>query len=106
MSDRIRHAGLRGKRMPADEAAALIRPGMTVAMSGFTGAGYPKAIPQALAAHILQAHDFGEEFRIRVLTAPRPRPNSTACWPACAAWNCACRISPILRCAIVSLPAI
>ena len=45
MSDRIRHAGLRGKRMPAEQAAALIRPGMTVAMSGFTGAGYPKAMP-------------------------------------------------------------
>lgn len=74
MSDRIRHAGLRGKRMPAEEAAALIRPGMTVAMSGFTGAGYPKAVPQALAAHILQAHDFGEDFRIRVLTGASTAP--------------------------------
>ena len=74
MSDRIRHAGLRGKRMPAEEAATLIRPGMTVAMSGFTGAGYPKAVPQALATHILQAHDVGEEFRIRVLTGASTAP--------------------------------
>ena len=35
--------------MSAAAAAALIKPGMTVAMSGFTGAGYPKAVPQALA---------------------------------------------------------
>ena len=74
MSDRIRHAGLRGKRMSAEDAAALIRPGMTVAMSGFTGAGYPKAVPQALATHILQAHDVGEEFRIRVLTGASTAP--------------------------------
>ena len=68
MSDRIRHAGLREKRMSAEQAAALIRPGMTLAMSGFTGAGYPKAVPQALAAHIEQAHARGEDFRVKVMT--------------------------------------
>jgi succinyl-CoA:acetate CoA-transferase len=60
--------------MSAAQAAALIRPGMTVAMSGFTGAGYPKAVPQALAAQIEQAHDAGEAFRIKVLTGASTAP--------------------------------
>jgi succinyl-CoA:acetate CoA-transferase len=38
--------------MPAESAAALIQPGETVAMSGFTGSGYPKAVPMALAHRI------------------------------------------------------
>lgn len=74
MNDRIRHAGLRDKRMSAEQAAALIRPGMTVAMSGFTGAGYPKAVPQALAAHIEQAHARNEDFRIKVMTGASTAP--------------------------------
>lgn len=74
MNERIRHAGLRDKRMSAEQAAALIRPGMTVAMSGFTGAGYPKAVPQALAAHIEQAHARGEEFRVKVMTGASTAP--------------------------------
>ncbi len=74
MSDRIRHPGLLDRRMSAGQAATLIRPGMTVAMSGFTGAGYPKAVPQALAAQIEQAHDAGEAFRIKVLTGASTAP--------------------------------
>jgi succinyl-CoA:acetate CoA-transferase len=74
MTDRIRHAGLREKRMSAEQAAALIRPGMTVAMSGFTGAGYPKAVPQALAVQIEQAHARGEPFRVKVMTGASTAP--------------------------------
>lgn len=74
MNDRIRHAGLREKRMSAEQAAALIRPGMTVAMSGFTGAGYPKAVPQALATQIEQAHARGEPFRVKVMTGASTAP--------------------------------
>ena len=45
---------LRDKRalslvMPAEEAAKLIKDGMTVGVSGFTPSGYPKAVPLALA---------------------------------------------------------
>lgn len=40
---------LKDKIMSAREAAQLIKSGMTVAMSGFTIVGYPKAIPEALA---------------------------------------------------------
>ena len=67
MSERIAHPGLAALRMGAEEAAALVRPGMTVGMSGFTGAGYPKAVPQALAGRITAAHERGESFRLRVL---------------------------------------
>lgn len=60
--------------MPAEQAAMQIRPGMTVGMSGFTGAGYPKAVPQALAAQIQAAHERGEDFGIRVLTGASTAP--------------------------------
>ena len=33
----------------AEEAAGLIKDGMAVGISGFTNAGYPKAVPHALA---------------------------------------------------------
>ena len=74
MHDRIRHAGLLEKRMSAQAAAALIKPGMTVAMSGFTGAGYPKAVPQALAAQMESAHAAGSDFKIKVLTGASTAP--------------------------------
>ena len=48
-SDRIRHPRLRGLVVSAEAAAAHIQPGETVAMSGFTGSGYPKEVPLALA---------------------------------------------------------
>ncbi len=68
MSSRIQHAGLRAKVMSAQEAAAFIRPGTTVGMSGFTGSGYPKAVPLALAERISAAHARGEDFRIDLHT--------------------------------------
>ncbi|TWH01618.1 succinyl-CoA:acetate CoA-transferase [Nocardioides sp. J9] len=48
----------------ADEAAEVIRPGDTVGISGFTGAGFPKAVPGALARRMEDARARGEEFRI------------------------------------------
>ena len=72
MHDRIHHAGLAERLMPAERAAEQIQPGMTVAMSGFTGAGYPKAVPRALAARMEAA---GGGFRIRVLTGASTAPD-------------------------------
>ena len=43
------HRDYRDKVMDADRAASFIRSGMILGMSGFTLAGYPKAIPEALA---------------------------------------------------------
>lgn len=48
MEERIRREDLRGKIMSAEDAAMLIKDGMTVATSGFTPSGYPKAVPLAL----------------------------------------------------------
>ena len=35
--------------MSADEAAAMVKDGMVLGVSGFTASGYPKAVPHALA---------------------------------------------------------
>ncbi|TBR39973.1 MULTISPECIES: acetyl-CoA hydrolase/transferase family protein [Dyella] len=74
MEQRIHHAGLGAKVMSAEQAAELIDPGMTIGMSGFTGAGYPKAVPQALAARMTASHQHGEAFRVRVLTGASTAP--------------------------------
>ena len=47
--DRVRNKALHSKIVTAEEAAAIIKPGMTIGASGFTPAGYPKAVPLALA---------------------------------------------------------
>lgn len=65
---------LRNRLMSAADAAALIPAGSTVGMSGFTGAGYPKAIPAALAERIEQLNNAGEEFRINVWTGASTAP--------------------------------
>jgi succinyl-CoA:acetate CoA-transferase len=74
MSERIRRPGALARRMSAEQAAELIQPGMTVAMSGFTGAGYPKAVPQALAARMEKAAETGQPFKIKVLTGASTAP--------------------------------
>src|SRR3954452_7229754 len=73
-SGRIRHAGLARKVVPAEAAGGHIRHGDTVGMSGFTGAGYPKVVPQALAKEIHDAHDAGEPFRVSVWTGASTAP--------------------------------
>jgi succinyl-CoA:acetate CoA-transferase len=74
VSDRILHPGLRSKIMSADQAAALIPSGVHVGMSGFTGAGYPKQVPAALARRIKAVHDAGEPFKISVWTGASTAP--------------------------------
>ena len=54
--------------MSAAEAAALIPAGANVGMSGFTGAGYPKALPQAIAARAKAEHAQGKPYKINVWT--------------------------------------
>ena len=73
-NDRILNAQLRGKIMSADEAAALIPSGVNVGMSGFTGAGYPKVVPAALAKRILDANLRGQRFKISVWTGASTAP--------------------------------
>src|SRR5215212_8734463 len=71
---RIHHSALARKVVPADAAAAMIKPGATVGMSGFTGAGYPKEVPLALAKRITEANASGERFRINVWTGASTAP--------------------------------
>lgn len=71
---RVRNAALRAKIMSAQDAAAHIRPGSAVGMSGFTGSGYPKVVPPALAARMQAAHDAGDVFRVRVWTGASTGP--------------------------------
>ncbi|CAN7409378.1 acetyl-CoA hydrolase/transferase family protein [Rhizobium sp. LjRoot98] len=65
---------LRSKVMHAEDAASLIKTGSTVGMSGFTGSGYPKTVPLALAARIEAAHAVGDPFRLRVWTGASTGP--------------------------------
>ena len=65
---------LRNRIMSAREAAALIPAGANVGMSGFTGAGYPKAVPQALAEHIRTQQAQGRRHRISIWTGASTAP--------------------------------
>ena len=71
---RIHNARMRDLVVSAEAAAAFIGPGETVAMSGFTGSGYPKAVPMALAQRIETAHQAGQEFKINLLTGASTAP--------------------------------
>ncbi|MBS7702720.1 acetyl-CoA hydrolase/transferase family protein [Chelatococcus asaccharovorans] len=71
---RIACERLRAKLATAEEAASLITSGTTIGMSGFTGAGYPKAVPLALAARIEAAHAAGDSFRVRIWTGASTGP--------------------------------
>ncbi|HHV49243.1 MAG TPA: acetyl-CoA hydrolase/transferase family protein [Rhodocyclaceae bacterium] len=73
-ASRILNPALRSKIMSAEEAAALIPSGVNVGMSGFTGAGYPKAVPSALAKRIMDANVNGHKFRIGVWTGASTAP--------------------------------
>lgn len=65
LNERIRCEELKKKVVTAEEAAKLIKPGMTIATSGFTPAGYPKAVPLALAKHIEES---GEKYDLTLIT--------------------------------------
>ncbi|MDG2002744.1 MAG: acetyl-CoA hydrolase/transferase family protein [Novosphingobium sp.] len=73
-SSRIHNTVLRSKVMSGADAAALIAPGSTVGMSGFTAAGYPKVVPVALAERIEAAHEAGDPFAIKVWTGASTGP--------------------------------
>jgi succinyl-CoA:acetate CoA-transferase len=62
--DRIRMESLKNRVMEADQAALLIKDGMTLATSGFTPSGYPKAVPLALAKRA----EAGENIGITLIT--------------------------------------
>lgn len=71
---RIRNVALRRRIMSAEAAAELIQPGDNVGMSGFTGAGYPKAVPGALARRMHAAHSAGLPFKVGIWTGASTAP--------------------------------
>nr|WP_208596680.1 acetyl-CoA hydrolase/transferase family protein [Halanaerobium congolense] len=62
--ERIKNDQLKEKVMEAEKAAKIIEDGMNVVTSGFTPAGYPKAVPLALAERI----EKGEKLKINLFT--------------------------------------
>lgn len=63
-SERLRCKSLENKVMTADAAVKFFKKGMTVAASGFTPAGYPKAVPLALAESAKE----GESLALTLIT--------------------------------------
>lgn len=71
MAERIRCKKLQNKVMAAEEAALLIEDGMTVAVSGFTPSGCPKAVPLALAEQVRSGQ---RKLRINLLSGASTGP--------------------------------
>ncbi|APT91967.1 acetyl-CoA hydrolase [Corynebacterium phocae] len=59
----------------AEEAAKHVNHGDRVGISGFTGAGYPKALPAAIAEKAKAAHEKGEEFKIDLFSGASTAPD-------------------------------
>ena len=53
-----------GKKCSAENAAAMIQDGDILGVSGFTLAGYPKAVPLAIASRAEKMHAAGENFQV------------------------------------------
>jgi succinyl-CoA:acetate CoA-transferase len=64
LKERLRCQKLQGKIISAEEAAQFVEDGMNVGASGFTPAGYPKAVPLAIAARAKR----GEKIGITLIT--------------------------------------
>ena len=71
---RVLNSALAQKIMGAEEAAALIKSGDQIGMSGFTGSGYPKVVPIELAHRIADAHFHGQKFQVSVFTGASTGP--------------------------------
>jgi len=57
LNKRIRNLELQEKIMTAERVAKIIKDGMIIAISGFTPAGYPKAVPLALAKRVKKSKE-------------------------------------------------
>jgi succinyl-CoA:acetate CoA-transferase len=71
---RIRSSVFKKKVASAAEAAALIQNGDRIGFSGFTGSGYPKVVPVALAERIKAATEAGDELRVGMYTGASTAP--------------------------------
>ena len=71
---RIAHPAFARKICSAEDAAAMIYHGDNVGMSGFTGSGYPKAVPATLAARIAESAAADRPMRVGVWTGASTAP--------------------------------
>ncbi len=69
ISDRVRNKALQAKIVSAEEAAAIVKPNMNVATSGFTASAYAKAVPLALVERMKK-----EPFTINLWTGASTGP--------------------------------
>lgn len=67
--DRVRNKTLQSRIVTPEEAAEFIKPGMTLATSGFTSSAYPKAMPMALADRMKK-----EPFTVNIMTGASTGP--------------------------------
>ena len=74
VSSRVLNSSLAQRVMSAEDAAALINSGTRIGMSGFTGSGYPKAVPLALARRISDANLRGQKFQVSIFTGASTGP--------------------------------
>ena len=56
------------RKCSAETAAGMINNGDVLGLSGFTLAGYPKAVPAALAERATRLHEAGREFKVTVFS--------------------------------------
>ena len=68
------------KRITAAEAAAMIKDGDTLGLSGFTPSGNPKAIFRELSKRAVAIHAKGEPFQVGILTGASSC-QSVETWP-------------------------
>src|SRR5580658_9714473 len=73
-TSRVLNSSLANRIMSAEDAAALIHHGHQIGMSGFTGAGYPKAVPLALARRISDANLRGQKCQVSIFTGASTGP--------------------------------
>ncbi|HEY9900382.1 MAG TPA: acetyl-CoA hydrolase/transferase family protein [Pantanalinema sp.] len=73
-SSRVLNATLANRVMSAEDAAALIGSDTQIGMSGFTGSGYTKDVPLALARRIAEAHLRGQRFQVNIFTGASTGP--------------------------------
>ena len=87
------------KLVTAEEAVAHIHPGDNVGFSGFTGAGYPKAVPAALAKAMVEAHDATGRFQVGLWTGASTAPEADGVLAAAHGIASGCGTTPTRRCA-------
>src|SRR3974390_1107436 len=73
-TSRVLNSTVANRIMDAEQAAALIQSGHQIGMSGFTGSGYPKAVPMALARRIADANLRGQKFQVSIFTGASTGP--------------------------------